>query len=204
MISTDALGFKKNIVDKALEILEETAEKQMCTTKDLASTLMFVASDGEKAILFHVGDGVIILRCDNNYAVVSKPYNGEYANETVFINSCNAVETAQADTIDLSQSFSFFLMSDGPEPVFYSKKTEGVFSLNLLAYVDDKLNKIKNKETRDNLLKYVLTERCRPYSADDLSLVVISCRKLQTKSKRTFRRSRGINRHRNKKKVRQQ
>lgn len=200
-IEKDALEFKRKVVEEALKLLNETAENQLCTVKDLSSTLMFIASDGKKAIFFHVGDGVIILRRGMEYSVVSKPYNGEYANETVFINSRDAVETARAGIIEFSEDYSFFLMSDGPEPVFYSKKTEGVFSLKLLEFVDDSLKKMRNEEVRNNFLEYVLNERCRPYSADDLSIVVVSCRRNTSKPKRRLRRSRGVNRHKGRKKA---
>lgn len=193
----NAHDFKKTIVDKALEILETTAKNQSCTEKELSSTLLFVASNGRKAFFFHVGDGVIILRKGSKYSIVSKPYNGEYANETVFINSHDAIETSRAGIINLSRNFSFFLMSDGPEPVFYSKKTEDVFSQNLISYVDDKLIEIEVEKTRNSFLEYVLNERCRPYSADDLSIVVVNYRKQSTRTK--HKRKREKKRHRTQK-----
>ena len=190
LVSKDNLSFRTEIIEAANSILEKTSEDQNCTIKDLASTLMFVAADQKNVIYFHVGDGVIIMRKGDAFSVISKPYNGEYANETVFVSSHGAADDAHAGIFELSGNIdSFFLMSDGPEPVFYSKRDEKPWSLQLLSFVDNKCIMIPDDENRRNLfVKYVLEERCRPYSPDDLSLIILSRVKTLTKEERIQRR----------------
>lgn len=190
LVSKDKLAFKTEIIEEANDILEKTSKDKSCAVRDLASTLMFVATDQKNIIYFHVGDGVIIMRKRDMFSVISKPYNGEYANETVFVNSHDAADVAHAGIFELSGSVdSLFLMSDGPEPVFYSKRDGKPWSLKLLSFIDNKCRTMHEDENLRNLfLKYVLEERCRPYSPDDLSLIILDCFNMLTKEKKIQRR----------------
>lgn len=182
--------FISKVIDVANKILENVSIQEGCKMKDLSSTLMFVASDGKTALWFHVGDGVIIQRSSGSFFVLSHPFNGEYANETIFVNSLNAKNVARADIFKLSEvNYSFFLMSDGPETVFYSKTNRDINSRELLSFIDEKNRSIEDENYRNELLKYILHERCRPYSPDDLSIVVAELiRTLQEKKNRRNRK----------------
>lgn len=184
--------FISNIIDEANKILERVSIQEGCKLKDLSSTLMFVAADGKKALWFHVGDGVIIQKASGSFSVLSLPFNGEYANETIFVNSLTAKNAAHAGIIDLSEDHSFFLMSDGPETVFYSKTKKDINSKELLSFIDEKNKTIEDDNYRNELLRYILHERCRPYSSDDLSIIAAGLIKtLQEKrKKRRIRRRR--------------
>lgn len=176
LASSDTHTYIIRIVEWAKEVLERTAIEQFCSVKDLASTLLFVASDGEKVLWFHVGDGVIIQKLDKEFSVLSKPFNGEYANETVFVCSSGAVANAHGGAFILPKNIpvSYYLMSDGPEIVFYSRRTQSVISKGLVTFLDNFTSNNPDASQRNLLLNLILKERCRPHSGDDLSMIVMN------------------------------
>ncbi len=176
LASSDVHAYILRIVEWANEVLERTAIEQFCSVKNLASTLLFVASNGEKVLWFHVGDGVIIQKLDREFSVLSKPFNGEYANETVFVCSSGAVSNAHGGAFVLPKNIpvSYYLMSDGPETVFYSKRTQSVYSKALITFLDNFVSNNPDASQRNLLLNLILKERCRLYSGDDLSMIVMN------------------------------
>lgn len=164
--------FKSIILGKAEIILRAVQKTNQCELHDLSATLIIFASDGKKAVWFHVGDGVIISKNNEEFAVISAPVNGEYSNETVFVTSRYAMELSKAGFFSLEKrnQYSFLLMTDGPEVFFYSRKNNSVISRPIISYIEQIISTNKKAGQGDRLLQYLLHERCRKYSADDLSI----------------------------------
>lgn len=87
----------------------------------LSSTLLVVAVKDEKAIVCHIGDGVIGKVTTNSTCVVSAPDNGEFANHTFFITNPAAKEHLRIQKTDTKEVVAFFLMSDGTAEYVYDE-----------------------------------------------------------------------------------
>jgi serine/threonine protein phosphatase PrpC len=151
-----------------------------CDLCDLASTLLIVATKGDKYIAMHLGDGVIgmeiLLRGNKKkLRVLSIPDNGEFVNETRFVTSGNAsdnLKVYRGGLVTLSRTVTgFILMSDGPESVLYHKPTK------TLAPACDKLFQACRDISQDDLQKQ-LTATLRKVIAskthDDCSIVLMA------------------------------
>lgn len=102
--------------------LEEAAQEYECNIRDLASTLLLAAADGEHFILAHIGDGVIGYLDGGTLKVASMPDNGEFANETTFVTSDGASSSMHLFKGTLKDKDAFVLMSDGTAQSFYDKR----------------------------------------------------------------------------------
>lgn len=120
----DGVAVKQQLIEGLLKSLNETAKQLECQTKELASTLLFVAVKNEQFIIAHIGDGVIGYLKNNELKVASHPENGEFVNTTVFTTSKDAIMTMKLIKGSLGQIQGFVLMSDGTETSLYSKKEQ--------------------------------------------------------------------------------
>ena len=87
----------------------------------LSSTLLVVAVKDRKAIVCHIGDGVIGKVTTNSTRVVSAPDNGEFANHTFFISNPQAKEHLRIYRTKTDDVVAFFLMSDGTAEYVYDE-----------------------------------------------------------------------------------
>lgn len=189
--------FKARVLDKSNDVLKTVQESKQCSLQDLSATLLFFASDGKRALWFHVGDGVIIAKRNTEFYVISAPFNGEYSNETVFVTSSHALELADAGILHLEPhgQYSFLLMTDGPEIVFYSRKKNSVISEQIIIYLESFISNKQNKGQGDRLLQYLLHERCRKYSADDLSIAFLLRKEFKQKRRKQSYTKRAVGRN---------
>ena len=118
----DGRQVKKIIVEKLVSDIEIKAQELDCTPKDLASTMLVVAVSQDRYIIAHVGDGVIGYLDGVGLKVASAPSNGEYANETYFITSIDAISKMKLFKGNLNNIAGFVVMSDGTEQSLYNKK----------------------------------------------------------------------------------
>lgn len=94
-----------------------------CSPKDLACTLLTVAVKDDRYVLMHCGDGVTGYMRNDELGVATKPMNGEYANETVFITSAG-MQYLRIEQGALNGIRGFALMSDGAGACLYSNRGE--------------------------------------------------------------------------------
>ncbi len=83
-------------VAKVRSTLQTTASANGYTTDDLACTLLaFVATPAWVAAM-QIGDGFMVVRSPNqDYHLLFQPDKGEFANQTTFVTSTNALEDLQ-------------------------------------------------------------------------------------------------------------
>lgn len=89
-------------------------EKGFLNTDDFGTTLMFVKvrTDG-KYVAGHIGDGAIFLKKNGNWAVMSKPQNGMFSNETYLVPNNYVFEKLRIYTGEIDENSAFILSSDG-------------------------------------------------------------------------------------------
>jgi len=120
------------VVTEVLAVLTCEAEKNGLELTDLASTLLFAATDGNSLLYGHIGDGYIIRVVGNDSAeVLSYPVNGEFANQTYFVTSPGAINLFNIDIIPMHRESVIFLMSDGPSSVLFQRRPFAISSVFL-------------------------------------------------------------------------
>lgn len=120
----DGAQVKREIVHQLRQRLDQTARRQQCEVRDLASTFLAVAVCGDRFIAVHVGDGVIGYLKTGVLKVVSAPDNVEIANQTTFVTSEAAVASMRLLRGSTAEVSGFVLMSDGAETSLYHQKTQ--------------------------------------------------------------------------------
>ncbi len=141
--------------------------------EDYNSTLLLFAAKGKRAIMAHIGDGIAILKEKNDFKVLSKPENGEFANQTFFIgeNDCERHIKVQSFIIE-RPSMTLFLMSDGAEKCYYSRARDELFSLNSLEFLAAS-SMLFDSNMMSSPLERTFDEIER-FSDDDISMIVAS------------------------------
>lgn len=137
---------------------------------DLASTLLFVVVKDNKAIIGHLGDGIII-GVSNGYAeVLSYPENGEKKNITYFTTEKNMNEHFRIRTMDISDfsDFTFILASDGGEALLYDSSTEKI--ANAATKIADWLSAGEEDEINEALFSNI-SSIANTNTFDDISII---------------------------------
>ncbi|MCC8998168.1 MAG: protein phosphatase 2C domain-containing protein [Candidatus Contendobacter sp.] len=112
--------------------LDSYAQRREIGRGQLASTLLFVATDGRDYLCGQVGDGRIA-RCNAEGSAITsvfEPAKGEYFNQTVFVTSRDALEEFDLEWGEMDDIGGFALMSDGAEESLYQRGT-GTFAAAL-------------------------------------------------------------------------
>ncbi len=79
----------------ALTHLKSVAEREKIETKDLACTVLVAVLGERNAVFAQIGDGAWIAETSGVLGAVTWPQNGEFANETKFITSPDALDSMQ-------------------------------------------------------------------------------------------------------------
>lgn len=166
----------KNITNKILSYLENSLLILAKYTKhnfdELSSTLLFAFILEDEYIIGHIGDGVIVnVTKDNKLNVLSKPENGEFANETFFCNTIeykNRLRIYRGDINDIQNGL--LLCSDGVEDAIYDYKEDKVVSVcsRMINWLD-----IYNEKKVSQALLHNLKSNVAKISSDDLSVVML-------------------------------
>ena len=161
------------LVDNLLNDYLKEEEIDKISKRDFHTTLIVAIGNNEKGIIFHVGDGTaIVLEAQNfdNFHI-SKPENGEYANETFFITMKNWEEHLRITNYDNTFD-SIFLMSDGVTP-FATLNNCSEPSKDFLLPL---LNFVKENHGKDyiNIINNTLSsDKVKKISSDDKTILFL-------------------------------
>jgi hypothetical protein len=109
--------------------LDCCAQRRGIARGELASTLLFLATDGRDYLCGQIGDGRIA-RCNaesSGITAIFEPAKGEYFNQTVFVTDRDALDEFELEWGELNDIGGFALMSDGAEESLYQRGT-GTFA----------------------------------------------------------------------------
>lgn len=137
---------------------------------DYNATLLVVAIYDNRCICAHVGDGLIGVKKDDNFEIISLPWNGEYKNETVFVTSKEAVKVIDVKKFTLKSESGFFVMSDGTQHSFFQRGR--LISLTGLNQIF-KFAESNSTEDTSQFLDYNLFNLISTNITDDCSLGLI-------------------------------
>lgn len=148
MYQMSAADLKLKIIHNIRTRLGMKAKRSNLKKDDFASTLLFVAIQGDQFVAGHVGDGVIgYITTNNQVSLLSEPENGEFANTTFFTISNNYQNHLRLYRGKVYDKKSFFLMSDGAGECLYDKRNRtfapaiNSFSSWLEQFSEEEVNK---------------------------------------------------------------
>ena len=113
---------------KVRRLIRRAARSAGCSLNEYAATLVAVCAGSDGAWLaLHLGDGGIIGKFGNRVLVVSQPEKGEFANETWFVTSSDALEHLRIYgspyNPELCKPTGFIVFSDGVENSLLDRRT---------------------------------------------------------------------------------
>ncbi len=161
-----------NALVAAKTAVEAEAVACQMTARDLATTLIIVVATPKLIASAQVGDGVAVASdSQGNLIALTAPQRGEYANETTFLVSPNALETAQVNLWH-GATANIAVLSDGLQ-MLALEMTDGKphvpFFSPLFHFMADVTNETEAKEQLVALLR---SERIQKRTDDDLTLLL--------------------------------
>jgi hypothetical protein len=142
------------------------------TERDLATTLILVVATPELVAAAQVGDGASVLAdSEGNVIGLTEPQIGEYINQTTFLTSPDALNSAQS-VIWRGRAVHVAILSDGLQ-MLALKMPEGTphapFFSPLFRFIAGMTDETKAKE---QLEAFLLSPRIRERVDDDLTLLL--------------------------------
>ncbi len=156
----------------ARDAVKAEAERQAIAVREYASTAIAIVATSEWVAVAQIGDGAAVVRdLDGNAIALTQPQQGEYANQTTFLTSDNALDTAQT-RIWNGRATHLALFSDGLQRLAL-EMPEGTpfdrFFNPLFQFVAQNLD-----ETEGNrqLVAFLQSPRVTQRTDDDLTLLL--------------------------------
>ena len=163
----------KSILDVAIKGLNQKAVELQIDLNDLSSTLLFIASNNNKILAGHIGDGMIVQVKENKSKVLSTPETGEFLNSTYFLTTTNAQDHLRIYKSKLKGKTGFVLMSDGTAESLYIRKEKTLARAvtKLITWLDDTE---EGEQNINNDLSIFIKENLIPETGDDCSIALLS------------------------------
>lgn len=168
----DASVVKQDMYKAVGDMLQKTAWLLGCVTDDLACTWLFVAVKGNHFLAGHLGDGAIgVVRTDGQAAVLSKPFNGECANQTVFFTTNGSISEFHLYKGSVEGLQGFIMFSDGAGDSLYENRTGTLakYAVNLIGQAVK-----KPEDVMDRLLERKVLPLLRKRTSDDCSVGILT------------------------------
>ncbi|MEH2159605.1 MAG: PP2C family serine/threonine-protein phosphatase [Nostoc sp.] len=160
------------IVNQVITELQKQADEGDYSVNDLACTLLVFIATPECITAMQIGDGFIVMHSqDSEYQLLFQPDKGEFANETTFITSANAVKEMQVKVIHEKQEF-ICASTDGLEKVairLSDWKPFSPFFKPLEEYLHEPVNQ---EEENKYLTEFLNSERLNSRTDDDKTLLL--------------------------------
>lgn len=167
LLLTDALLAAKKAV-------EDEAEASQKLPQDLATTLIIAIASPQMVAAAQIGDGLAVAKDHlGNLLALTIPNNGEYINETTFLTSPGALDTAQMrlwrETI-----VNIGVLTDGLQMLALNMvvgEPHKPFFFPLFDFVQ----KVEDQtEAKEQLVRFLGSERITQRTDDDLTLILAS------------------------------
>lgn len=166
----------KFLLRRVLEATKTTVEAEAIAcgveARDLATTLIIVVATPKLVATAQVGDGAAVVGdMEGNLIALTAPQYGEYINETTFIISPDALETAQV-SVWHGGAASIALFSDGLQMLALKAATgtpHRPFFSPLFKFMADITNET---EAKDQLVAFLRSDQITNRADDDLTLLL--------------------------------
>ena len=163
-----------NALVAAKTAVEAEAVACSMTARDLATTLIIVVATPKLVAAAQVGDGVAVASdSEGNLIALTAPQRGEYINETTFLVSPNALETAQINLWH-GTAANIALLSDGLQ-MLALEMTEGRPHAPFFSPLFHFMANVKDEtEAKEQLVAFLRSPRITERTDDDLTLLLAS------------------------------
>lgn len=121
-VGNDAERVLRDVFAKTRNHLQEIADQESCSTRDLACTLMIVVVTDTHWYTLHIGDGAIVGVVGDTILTMSPPEQGEYVNMVMPLTSSKYVDHLRFYS-GTERFDGIALMSDGVQALAISYKT---------------------------------------------------------------------------------
>ena len=157
----------------AREALVQRAAEEQCTLRDLACTIIVVASHDSEVAVAHIGDGAVVARTQQGLELASGPGASEYTNEVCPLTAMNWQESLRlVPTLHNVECVAVF--TDGCQRAAFRKSAESLepfsgFFGPLFSYAREESNQ---PEATAELERLLSSKKLCENSEDDKTLVV--------------------------------
>ncbi|MBR8833868.1 MAG: protein phosphatase 2C domain-containing protein [Stigonema ocellatum SAG 48.90 = DSM 106950] len=156
--------------------VEEEAVACEKRTPDLASTLIIAIASPEIVAVAQVGDGVAVAKDVNgNLTAITKPDHGEFINETTFLTSPDAIETAQV-ILWRQAVANIGVLTDGLQMLAMNMAFGVPHKPFFLPLFDFVANMEDRTVAKEQMVKFLRSERITQRTDDDLTLIIAALR----------------------------
>lgn len=160
------------VIGEARARIGEIALSRQLALGDFACTLVGCIGSRDGGCFFHVGDGFAICVTDAGESVLSRPENGEYADETFFITDESWSDHFRVTPIsEVRRGCLIGLMSDGTSPFAVNRMRNGFygpFIEPIVAFLRNATEHDGNQALR-NVLEH---EKTLDITSDDKALLL--------------------------------
>jgi len=164
LLNDAMLAAKKAVEDEAA-----ACDKQ---PQDLATTLITMVATPELVAVAQIGDGLAVAKDGTgNLLALTMPDSGEYINETTFLTSPTALDTAQM-RLWRTEIANVGIITDGLQMLALNMvvgEPHKPFFFPLFEFVANTQDKTEAKE---QLVKFLRSERITQRTDDDLTLII--------------------------------
>ncbi len=113
LINNDEVQIREKVVSCIQHSLDKTVAIRGVNYSDLSSTLICILTDGEKCVLLHIGDGVILTERTGALNVLSFPRNG-VSKQSTALTTMDTLETHLRIRKELCEDMDIiWVMTDG-------------------------------------------------------------------------------------------
>ncbi|MEO0968149.1 MAG: PP2C family serine/threonine-protein phosphatase [Cyanobacteria bacterium J06639_18] len=154
---------------KAVEEEAIACEKQ---PMDLATTLIIMIATPELVAVAQVGDGVAVAKDEGgNLLALTIPDNGEYINETTFLTSPTALETAQLK-IWRQPIVNVGMITDGLEMLAMNMAVGAPHKPFFMPLFEFVANAQDKSVAQEQLVRFLRSDKITQRTDDDLTLII--------------------------------
>ena len=148
------------------------AQEEERPVKDFAATLLALKVSPLFVLAAQIGDGAIVVQTRDELQFLTRPFHGDYAGETVFVSSEDAMQKASVAVMPTDVVSAIALMTDGLEPVALSGRLPFKdFFDPLFAFCAN--SKAAADKCRD-LEAFLSAERIAARTHDDKTLILMT------------------------------
>ena len=154
---------------KAVEEEAMACDKQ---PMDLATTLILMIATPELVAVAQIGDGVAVAKDEaGNLLALTMPDNGEYINETTFLTSPTALDTAQLK-IWRQSIVNVGMITDGLEMLAMNMAVGAPHKPFFMPLFEFVANAEDKSVAQEQLVRFLRSEKITQRTDDDLTLII--------------------------------
>lgn len=166
----------RSLLNEAMLMAKKAVEEEAATCnkqpQDLATTLIIVVATPEVVAVAQIGDGLAVAKDGKgNLLALTMPDSGEYINETTFLTSERALETAQM-RLWREAIVNVGVLTDGLQMLALNMVVGEPHKPFFFPLFDFVANTEDKTEAKEQLVRFLGSERITQRTDDDLTLII--------------------------------